>query len=435
MKLADVKEKFGEFIVIKDPWILEIVLATCIGNMLMDRDPIWTIIVGPSSGGKTTLLAPCNGLPRTYFIDDLTEKTLLSGFKVKGKEMSLLRQIGSGMMIFSDFTSILAKNPMSRGEILTQLKLVYDGKITKYTGTGGIPWEGKIGTLCASTPDIYSALENSRSMGERFLYYWFEQPSNAEIMAKQQDVVASAKEIADTMQEYYTAYYNGVQTFIDTAKSLPYRISKEQAARVHAAAQFCVNGKATIHTDFKTGKPDAIPNISGVGRDSKIFDTLLHTLQVMNAYETGMVDAAVTDEMVSIVEKCAYSSVNRERRKILEILVSKGTDLSASQIGAEEGLGLEKESVEKYLAPLHAVGIIKKKTLSNRHTWFVDDPETIAFIERVSKTVPDKSPVPAISISEGALLEEYEEDVAMGVYKPEEEELWNSVPDSPVTED
>ncbi len=425
-KLQDIKEEFSKYFIIKDPWALEIVLATMLGNQVIERDPIWTIIVGPSSGGKTTLLAPCVGIPRTYFIDDLTEKTLLSGFKVKGKEASLLKQIGSGMMIFSDFTSILAKNPVSRGEILTQLKLVYDGKITKFTGTGGIPWEGKIGTLCASTPDIYTALENSRSMGERFLYYWLEQPTNEEIMAKQAEITISSKNITETMQFLYGEYYEAVKQYQEKHE-INLTITPDHKKRIRAAAVFCVNGKATIHTDFKTGRPDAIPNIAGVGRDSKIFDTLLHTLQLMKCYELDNPDVTVTEEMVQIVEKCAYSSINRERRKILEILVNRGSPMTSSEIGAQEGLGLEKDSVNKYLAPLHAVGMIKKNAGAGAHKWVIVDEGIIEFVQRVSKTVIDPSPVSALEeVGEGELLDEYQNEVGLDAAQ---QAVWDSVPD------
>lgn len=425
-KLQDIKDEFSKYFFLKDKWALEMVLASLVGNMIIERDPLWLLVVGASSGGKTTLLAPCVGVPRTYFIDDLTEKTLLSGFKVKGKESSLLKQIGSGMMIFSDFTSILAKNPTSRGEILTQLKLVYDGKITKYTGTGGIPWEGKIGFAAGCTPDVYYALENSRSLGERFLYYWLEQPTNEEIMAKQAEITISSKEITERMQELYASYYDNVRMF-NNENEIPLKITKEHKARVHAAAIFCVNGKATIHTDFKTGRPDAIPNISGVGRDSKIFDTLLHTLQLMNCYEHDDRTIGVTDEMVQIVEKCAYSSINRERRRILEVLVDNRGPMTSSAIGASEGLGLEKDSVNKYLAPLHAVGMIKKKAAGGgAHSWYIDNQGTIDFVERVSKTVIDENPVGALEESEeGYLLDEYAAESGL---TPSDQALWDSIP-------
>lgn len=387
-KLADIKAEFAKYFVVKDPWAIEMVLASVIGNMVLDRDPIWIMIIGPSSGGKTTILAPLAGIERVFFIDDLTEKTLLSGYKIKGKEYSLLRRIGSGILAFSDFTSILSKNMNSKGEILTQLKLVYDGKVTKYTGTGGLPWEGKMGFIGACTPDIYTHLENSRSMGERFLYYWFDQPTNKEIMEKQKSVAISSKEITLRMQELYGSYYNDVKEY--AGENIPeLKLTPVQRQRVDDAAQFCILGKATIRTDFKTGKPDAIPNISGVGRDIKIFDTLLHTLQLMNCYENDDRSLPVQDWMIDAVEKCAYSSINRERRKILEILTQNRDPMTASTIGANEGLGLEKESTEKYLRPLHAVGLIKKNTLHGAHQWFIDDEDTIAFVDRVSKEIVD----------------------------------------------
>ena len=406
--LSDIKTAFGQYFVIKDKWAIDIILATIIGNQVIERDPLWLMMIGASSGGKTTLLAPCHTIPHVHFLDDLTEKTLLSGYKIKGKEASFLKKVGSGMLCFSDFTSILSKGKDQRGEILTQLKLVYDGKLTKETGTGSISWTGKIGAICASTPDVYTYLENSRSMGERFLYYWLEQPSNQEIMDKQAEHKMSARDITEELQALYAEYFINVKDYQDKHQ-VELKLSKEQRARVQAAAVFCVNGKATIRTDFKTGQPNAIPNISGVGRDNKIFDTLLHSLQVMDAYEHDNPGYGLQDDRIEVVEKCAYSSINRERRKILEILVQNGGQMTTSQIGAAEGLGLEKDMVMQYLAPLHSVGMIKKSTASGAHKWTIEDPKVFDFVERVSKTVVDTSPVKAISAVEDGedLLEEY----------------------------
>jgi hypothetical protein len=389
MKLSQIKKEFEKYIVIKDPWVIDIVLATLIGNALIDRDPIWTMLVAPSSGGKTTLIAPAVGVPTVYFIDDLTEKTLLSGYKVKGKEVSLLTTIGSGVMAFSDFTSILSKNPQSRGEILTQLKLVYDRKITKYTGTGKSAWEGKIGFLGAATPDIYTQLESGRSMGERFLYYWVEQPTDEEISKKQQNVRISSKDITDQMKDKYLAYCKSVKGFVDEHGLPELSVTKKQREEIQEAAIFCVNGKATVHLNFKTGKVDQIPNKAGVGRDAKMFDAILQTFQLMDAYEAGDPTLPVSDERIALVQKCAYSSINRERRKILEILTQKNVPMSASQIGAEPGLGLEKTAVEMYLMPLHAVGLIRKEVGGNSHKWEISMQSVKDFVERVSPNVTE----------------------------------------------
>lgn len=393
MKLSDIKTKFEEYLVLKDPWILDMVLGTIVGNSIITRDPVWTMITAKSSGGKTTMIKPAVLVPGVFFVDDMTEKTLLSGYKIKGKETSLLKVIGNGVLCFSDFTSILSKNPVSRGEILGQMKLIYDGEVKKRTGTGAVEWKGKIGFLGAATPDIYFHLEQGRSMGERFLYYWMDQPTDEEIADKQNEVNLSSQDIQDIMAPMYRQYCEDIREWTDRKGIPPLKLTAEQRQKVKEASIFCVNAKATVHTNFKTGKVDQIPNKAGVGRDNKMFDTLLHTFQLMDAFEHDDIAYPLSDERIRLIQKCAYSSVNRERRKILEILIANVNDpMTASQIGARSGLGLEKEAVEMYLSPLHAVGIVRKQANKNVFKWFIEDENMIRFIKDVSVTVDDKLP-------------------------------------------
>ncbi len=393
MKLQDIKKEWEKYMVIVDPHIVDMILGTLIGNSIILRDPVWLMVVAKSSGGKTTLLRPTSLVKGVHFIDDLTEKTLLSGYKIKGKETSLLRNIGNGVLAFSDFTSILAKNPISRGEILGQFKLIYDGELKKATGTGSVEWKGKMGFLGAATPDIYFHLEQGRSMGERFTYYWMDQPTDDEIADKQNDVSLSSVEIQTIMAPMYRDYCVEIREWIDKKGLPPLKLTPEQRRKIKEASIFCVNGKATVHTNFKSGKVDQIPNKAGVGRDNKAFDTLLHTFQIMDAFEHDDVNWPLSDERISLIQKCAYSSLNRERRKILEVLAAETQPLTASEIGSRDGLGLEKEGVELYLIPLHAVGIIKKYVVGNKFKWFIEDESVKNFIKEVSKSVKDNLPI------------------------------------------
>lgn len=417
MKLKEIKQKWSEFLILKDDKCVDVILATLIGNMLLDKDPIWMLIVSPSSGGKSTLLAPTVDISNTHFVDDLTEKTLLSGYKVKGKNASLLQMIGSGMMVFSDFTSILTKNPVTKGEILSQLKLVYDRKVSKFTGTGGVKWEGKIGVLAGSTPDIYSHLESGRSMGERFIYYWLEVPTDDEITTKQSQTIISAKEMTDIMKVYYKDYYECVKNWIDKNGVPELNMTQEQRNRIRQSAMFCVAGKATVHTNFKSGKVDQIPHKASVGRDFKSFEAFLLTLQVMNCYEKNDINAKVEDWMIDVIDKCSYSSINRERRAILEILAGSDNPITASQIGSSRGLGFDKQSVEIYLNPLFAVGLVKKQVNSNTFKWFIEEGSTRDFINKVACTVPQIK----LKEYEDPILDEEEE------LNAEAKALWNSV--------
>ena len=388
MKLQDIKNEWEKYIVLKDHYTVDMMLATVIGNMLLDRDPIWLMVVAPSSGGKTTLLAPITDIKNVYFVDDLTEKTLLSGYKIKGQSSSLLHTIGSGIMAFSDFTSILSKNPVSRGEILSQLKLVYDRKVSKYTGTGGVKWEGKIGFIGCATADIYYHLEAGRSMGERFIYYWMDTPTDDEITAKQSTTNVSAKEMNDVMKIHYKEYYDNIAEWVKKHGEPTLKMTDEQKDRIRKASKFCVAGKATVHTNFKSGKVDQIPQKASVGRDYKSFEALLLSLQVMWCYETGDPNACVQDFHIDIVEKCAYSSINRERRMVLEILANSDKELSATQIGNSRGFNLEKDGVMVYLNPLFAVGLIKRTVNSNAFKWFIEDDWIKFFINKVYSLVP-----------------------------------------------
>jgi len=218
MKLDDIKKEWANYLAIEDPWICDVVLGTIVGNAIIPGNSIWMLIVAKSSGGKTTLIKPIDGIPGVFFLDDLTEKTFLSGFP-SGKsktETSLLKIIGNGVLAFSDFTTILAKNQVSRGEILAQMRVIADGSMRKRTGnTKALEWEGKIGFLGASTPTIYSQLEQVKSMGERFTYYWMNQPTDDQIADKQREVKISATQLNSIMQPMYLSYTKSLKEWVN----------------------------------------------------------------------------------------------------------------------------------------------------------------------------------------------------------------------------
>jgi len=403
MKLQDIKNEFSKYLVIKDEWAIDMVIATLIGNLVLKEDPVWLMIVGISSGGKTSIIAPCAGLKQVIFCDDISEKTFLSGYKVKGKDTSLLNKLGGGIMAFSDFTTMLSKNPMSKGEILAQFKMVYDGKLTKHTGTGTLEWEGRVGLIAASTPDVYYHLESSRSMGERFIYYWMDQPTDLEVAKKRETRTLSSKEITLVMQRMYGDYVREIANAVLERGMPTFNLTEAQHEAIRTAAIFSVNGKTTVHTDFKSGKVDQIPNKAGVGRDNNTLYVLIRALHLIDCFENNDWNLPVSERIIHIAEKCSYSSINRERRKILEVLTMQEKPLASVDIGAAEGLGMEKDSIEKYLTPLHAVGLIRKK-IGNPNKWYIGDEATRDFVKKVSVTVKDEGiiiPVEHMDYDEG----------------------------------
>lgn len=429
--LKDIIAECQKYIILKDPErVFKVIMGNIISNVMLPGNPVWTTLIAPSSGGKTTLLAPLEALQICFFINDLTEKTLMSGYKVGGKEYSVLKLADRRVVIIPDFTTIITKNAQSKAEILGQLRQVYDGDFIKYTGTGKIAWKGKIGMLLGCTPSIYKELEGARAMGERFIYFNMQVPTDDEIADKIAQVGKSALEFKLIMEPLYKQYSEGLYKWMKDTKYTPtLDLTADQTARIKFAAKFCVAAKATVSTDFKTGKVDSMPNKASLGRDYNTFLQALRGWQVMDAYE--MQDATYTEVSefnMYTIELHAYSSLSRERRKIMEILAGTTDKLSASEIGVREGFGLEKDAVEKYLSPLHSIGIVKKipGKSGQANRWYLDDPKQIEFIQEVS---PYTKEAGHLSEEELKAMEESQKEappIDMSEWKKAEEDFYKT---------
>src|SRR3990167_8932278 len=154
MKLSDLKQQMKEILYLEDTGVIDMTLAATIATRLQLGNPVWLIIIGVSSSGKSQIIRPLAGDKFIHRIDDLTENTLISG--MNSKENSLLLQIGPvGMLLISDLTALFSKNQESRDAILGQLRLVYDGELTKSFGNQKpVTWKGSLGVVAGSTPSI-----------------------------------------------------------------------------------------------------------------------------------------------------------------------------------------------------------------------------------------------------------------------------------------
>jgi hypothetical protein len=146
---------------------------------LMKGDPVWVMVVGPPSGGKTESINAIASLPYVRLGATLTEAALLSGTpkkqKAAGSKGGLLREIGDfSMLTLKDFTSILAMNRDQRGQLLAALREIFDGSWTRNVGTDGgrtLTWSGKLGLIAGCTAAIDRHHGVMSVMGERFLLY------------------------------------------------------------------------------------------------------------------------------------------------------------------------------------------------------------------------------------------------------------------------
>jgi hypothetical protein len=355
-KLKDVKEAFSKYAVIKDKYIIDVLMCNIVCNNILKDDVVWLMLIAKSSGGKSLMLNPFKDCGAITHVDDLTPNSFLSGYGGKnqkvGKESpSLLKQMNDGTFIISDFTSIIDKDEAVLSAIFGDFRTMHDGSTSKAKGTGTMNWAGRIGMICASTPRIYKGMEKHRSSGERFLYYVMNQPTDKEVAMKLRSVTTNSKMINTIMQGHYKAYLYSLNEFLNQHGIREPEYTEAQNDKIDFAVNFLISGKATVHTDFKN-LPDEMPQKAGPARDRKMFTAYIKGFLNMYNYEDNTPENTLVPDFVvdDIINKMSYSAINQERRKVLETLAltpASRPRLSASEIGASEGFGMEKQNVIK----------------------------------------------------------------------------------------
>lgn len=174
--LNDALTVFSKWLRLDDTAPVLATAAAVVAN-LADGDPVWLLIVGPPSSGKTEILQSVSGLDYVVSAATISEAGLLSGTskreRAKDATGGLLRQVGDfGVLLAKDFTSVLSQNRDTAKAAMAALREVYDGDWHRPVGTDGgriLHWSGKCGLVGGVVPsyDRYSSIVNT--LGDRFM--------------------------------------------------------------------------------------------------------------------------------------------------------------------------------------------------------------------------------------------------------------------------
>jgi hypothetical protein len=186
--LDQVVKTFLEWLALKDDSPVLVTLGAVAANML-EGDPVWLLLIAPSSNAKTALLDAVSHLPFVEPVETFTPAALLSGSpkrdKTKNSTGGVLRKIGDfGVIMFKDFGSVLDLRHEQRADMMTSLRRIYDGEYTRQLGTEGgktIRWKGKAGAIGGSTQvyDNYHAVVGT--LGDRFLIHRVEATADKQL--------------------------------------------------------------------------------------------------------------------------------------------------------------------------------------------------------------------------------------------------------------
>lgn len=375
MKLEELKKEIQKYQYMEDTDIIDVSLASILATRLGLGDPVWLIIIGASSGGKSQILRPL-AMTDTKFLhrlDDLTENTFLSGGNVAGgKDVSLLTRIGpKGMLVISDFTVIFSKSPESQAAILSQFRMIYDGEMVKYVGTKAEPlsWKGYLGVLAGSTPTIYFNFEQVSDMGERFIYYRMKDydPLKATHIAMNRKIYG--KELDRILSDLYLEYLKDIVTENNGEEIILSDIIKNRIITISVLAERI---RTTCHTDFRERTMDRLPVSAMPMRVALQLTSIAKGLSIIRKAE----GEALGERDLKIIDWCGYSLANEEKRACLKVLAEISFDSYISTQNVADKIGLSTGVIGSILQNLASVGVVSRSGIGtlvwkilNRNDW------------------------------------------------------------------
>ena len=339
-QLQKIKEEFKKIYLLEDDSVIDLICADYI-SFRTAADPVWLVIIGPSSGCKSEIVNTLSTCKYVHCISTLTANTLVSGAKLgQGKPASLLHKLSpdtdkeqSGVLVFKDFTSLLSEQEQAQKVIMAQLREIYDGKYVKEMGTGhSIKWEGKVTVIAAATYKMHKMRQQYAAMGERFIMYELNQPdpllASERGMSNQEEgiMTAARTNLAEMMKIY-------LDEQIEIPTELP-KITKEVRDKVIKLAEMATRVRSDVIRDWRSMNKE----ITGVYppempiRFASCLQNIAIGLVILNYNETGKME--LPEKYARILFKLSLDSLPPERRKAMQ-------ELSRYTVLETKGLGLK----------------------------------------------------------------------------------------------
>jgi hypothetical protein len=358
--------KFQRKLYLPDPTPLYVTLGALAGNMLTGK-PVWLMLVGSSSSGKTALLKCVLGVERTRAVAAIkNESAFLSGVKrkdhAKDATGGILREMGDcGCLVFTDFTSILSKPRDSLNEILSALRQIYDRDwMRDIGGEGGrsMTYTGRISFLGACTHAIDRYQSMSAEMGERILYYRMPETDGYEAARRASNDTEPEQNDQDR-KDWTKEMFEGMALSLqDQTKRRD--LQMHELDRIIMLAQFASRARSVVPREFGTKQVLDIPSIEMAPRMA----------QSMSQLYAGMEKIGVTvEERWSALKDVAMGCMPLQRRMVLKTLQESeaAAEGVSGKLAGEDGvrkiahkvMGGE-QLVRRVLEDLRLLGLVKE---------------------------------------------------------------------------
>jgi predicted transcriptional regulator len=380
MTLEQIKEKVRGSYYMEDDTIIDVSIACIIANRLKLGDPVWMTIIGASSGGKSQILRPLALTDKKYLhiIDDITENTFLSGSTSKGnKDVSLLSRIGKeGMLSISDLTVLFSRNAESRNAILSQFRMLYDGKMTKLVGNKDTPlvWEGFLGVMAGSTPSIYTHMEEVADMGERFMYFRMKPYDERKASQVALSRPFGGKRLDEELSDLYAEY---IKSCVVASKDDVVTLDHKYVEEIIDIAIFAEKLRTINKIDKFSKEIERIPTTAMPMRTAIQLLNIAKAIYLIRKHD----GKEFQDSDMDIIYWLGWSLGNEEKRALLEILFNQTYEVTTQSVA--DKIGLNTNVVRGVLQNLASTKLIQRSGDGGGHKWKIESASVYKILERI----------------------------------------------------
>ena len=310
--LARAKEVALKWLKLEDTNVIDVALATIVANKA-EGDPVWLLLVGAPSTGKSEILRALFDCEGVHPLGGFTANTFASGFEKAN--VGLLETLPNEItLVVKDFGTLLTMRHEDKALILQQLREIYDGEYKKEYGNGKVVhWKGRMGLLGAVT----TAIENYHSvigeLGNRYILYRCEPDGE-----HRKDIATLAlndegketpmrKEIAEAFKE---AVDNAPQAKLVT-------IPNDIKQRLALLADLISRLRSPVSRNPYDKTVNYQPDIEGPARLAKAFAKLGKGLSAVRG------KLQMTSEEYAVIKGVAMDTVSKRRVAIVLYLQDK----------------------------------------------------------------------------------------------------------------
>jgi hypothetical protein len=351
-----------------DPDAIIASLATAVSAVDDDDRPLWLLLVGSASGGKTEAVMMVERAAQAI-LGDVTLAGLLS--QRPGKNRSgVLARLGddcNAFTIIRDMSSLLSRGAggksisgTTQSGVFEALRDIYDGRYQRDMEGVSPRWQGRVTVLAAVTQAVDEVAPYIDKLGTRFTYFRMNDLTADQRRSVTAKVINRSGTNALRRQAQAQAEVV-IKQAQERLVSGRIEIEDETLTLIQDCAEFVALGRVIVPRDWR-GQIDGIPYHEEPGRITQQLLKLARALVALN------VGRAKTQELI---RRVAVSCLVGERAKVLEGLAGRAERVSTNALARD--LRLHRRVVRRALEDMATVEFVNSELANS--TLLPDDGE------------------------------------------------------------